>query len=108
MDKGYWSKIYNGKIKNPQPSTRTKLTEVVGVKISERADGSWEIVESDNKRENTIHKDNYVNEEAVRFRLSGVDEEIIEEPSLDDLPQLVRLRDIIDEKIQKLIGKNRS
>lgn len=107
MDKGQWSKIYNGKTQKPRAKTRDRLTEVVGVEIVERADGSWELLQPEYKNENTIHDQNYVSEEEVRFRLNDVDEETIEEKDVDDLPQLVRLRDIIDRKIQKLIDRNR-
>lgn len=107
MDKGQWSKIYNGETKNPQNPTRKMLTEVVGVDIRKRADGKWELLESANKKENTTHKTSLVNEDQVRFRLDDVDENIDEEPSLDDLPRLVRLRDKLDEKIRKLIDKKR-
>lgn len=49
-----------------------------------------------------------VDREAVKYQSTGVDVDINAEPSLDDLPQLVRLRDKVDEKIRMLIEKNRS
>lgn len=59
-------------------------------------------------KENTTQIDSHVSEDQVRYRLTDVDNSTIEEPSLDDLPQLVRLRDKLDEKIRKLIDKKRS
>lgn len=39
MDKGYFSKVYNGEIKNPRQKVRKKLTDVVGVDIKKTDDG---------------------------------------------------------------------
>lgn len=50
----------------------------------------------------------YQNSEVVKNQSDGLYIDINAEPSLDDLPQLVRLRDKVDEKIRMLIEKNRS
>lgn len=103
MDKSQWSKLYNGESKNPRPSTIAKLSKVVGVKFHKTKNDNWKII----KNENTDSLDSGFNEQGpvVRFRL--VEEEIdkVEEPSLDYLRELYRLRDKLDEKIQKLVGR---
>lgn len=91
----------NGKTERFDPEDLKKLAMLLQVNYN------WLQFGKENK-ENTTASGSNVNEDQVRYRLNDVNDSTIEEPSLDDLPQLVRLRDKLDEKIRKLIDKKRS
>lgn len=94
MDAGQFSNIYNGDVKNPQGSTRNKLLNVVDFEIHKES-GKWVYTPPNHSHEETRYDSQFAPE----------DRGIVEEPSLDDLPELIRLRDKIDKKIQELVQK---
>jgi len=100
MDKGQFSNIYNGDVLNPRGSTRKKLTEFVDFDIKKAGD-KWELIIDERSQSAGKHD---LGTPQLRLR----DFDISEEPTLDQLPQIVRLRDMLQDKIDKLVGKKPS
>lgn len=78
----------------PVKNTRKKISQVLNFDIT-RVEKGWIIRDLDNRLE----------EPAMRFRLAEKEIDSNQEPKLDDLPRLIRLRDKLDEKIQKLVKR---
>lgn len=92
----------------PLEHNQEKIKQVLNIIITPVKDG-WVVIDAqEGEKENLTHTGDRFNEEGVRFRLIDTVDDLEQEPSLDDLPALVRLRDKLDRKIQELVNKKRS
>lgn len=86
----------------PYKRTQSKICEVLQMEIVEMEKGQWIIKEYDREKESS---DEYAKGSSEPYSISDEVDSIAQEPTLDDLPRLVRLRDMIDASIQKLINR---
>lgn len=116
MDKGQWSKVYNGETKNPLASTRKKLTDVVGVQIR-KVDDSW-MLEKQNQAQKSPDEQGQVKEPTTTHEFSEQEKRVSElvrkldsdstaPPSPDDVVRILEVAESLIRSAKELLKSSR-